>query len=59
MNLQYLNSDLYGIPEGAEIQIPVFLNAADLKSRKLINGLTGIGCDNGFVPLICVISFSL
>jgi len=48
MNLQHLNLDLYGIPEEAEIQIPVFLIATDLKSRKLIHGLTSIGCDNCF-----------
>lgn len=48
MNLKYLNLDLYGIPENAEIQIPVLLIATDLKSRKLINGLTSIGCDNCF-----------
>jgi hypothetical protein len=48
MNLKYLNLDLYDIPENEEIQIPVFLIATDLKSRKLINGLTSIGCDNCF-----------
>jgi hypothetical protein len=48
MNLKYLNLDLYGIPEDAEIQIPVFLIAADLKNRKLTNALASIGCDNCF-----------
>lgn len=60
MNLQYLNMDLYGIPEDAEIQIPVYLIAADLKSRKLINGLTSVGCDNCFcVPELCDLVLAL
>ena len=54
MNLQHLNLDLFGIPEDAEIQLPVFLIASDLKIRKLINALTGIGCDGSFcVPDLC------
>jgi hypothetical protein len=48
MNLKYLNLDLYGVPEDAEVQIPVFLIATELKSRKLVNGLTSIGCDTCF-----------
>jgi DNA-binding XRE family transcriptional regulator len=48
MNLKHLNLDLYGIPEDAEIQIPVFLISEDLKARKLINGLLNIGCDTCF-----------
>lgn len=48
MNLEWLNLDLHGIPEDAEIQIPVFLISEDLKGRKLINGLTSIGCDACF-----------
>lgn len=53
MNLKYLNLDLYGIPEDVEIQLPVFLIAADLKSRKLLNALTEIGCDACF----CITDF--
>lgn len=54
MNLKHLNLDLFGIPEDAGIQLPVFLIAADLKTRKLINALTGIGCDGSFcVPDLC------
>mgnify|MGYP003577456864 CR=1 FL=1 len=54
MNLKHLNLDLDGIPEDAEIQIPVFLIASDLKTRKLINAFTGIGCDGSFcVPDLC------
>jgi hypothetical protein len=54
MNLRHLNLDLYGIPEDAGIQLPVFLIASDLKARKLINALTGIGCDGSFcVPDLC------
>lgn len=54
MNLQHLNLDLFGIPEEAEIQIPVFLIASDLKTRKLINAFTGIGCGGSFcVPDLC------
>lgn len=48
MNLEHLNLDLFGIPEDAEIQIPVFLISEELKRRKLLNGLTGIGCDGCF-----------
>lgn len=59
MNLNYLNLDLYGIPEDAEIQLPVFLIAADLKSRKLMNALTSIGCDACFcVADFCDVVFS-
>jgi hypothetical protein len=54
MNLQHLNLDLFGIPEDAEIQLPVFLIASDLKTRKLVNAFTGIGCDGSFcVPDLC------
>jgi hypothetical protein len=48
MNLAQLNLDLYNIPDDNNIQIPVALIAADLKTKKLINGLTSIGCDNCF-----------
>jgi hypothetical protein len=59
MNLKYLNLDLYSIPEDAEIQIPVFLIAADLKTRKLINALTSIGCDGSFcVSDLCDLVFA-
>lgn len=54
MNLKHLNLDLYGIPEDENIQITVLLIAAELKSRKLINGLTSIGCDSCFcIPDFC------
>jgi hypothetical protein len=54
MNLSYLNLDLYGIPDDPRIQLPVFLIAADLKTRKLINAFTSIGCDGSFcVPDLC------
>jgi DNA-binding XRE family transcriptional regulator len=48
MNLDHLNLDLYGIQGDAEVQIPVFLISEDLKTRKLVNGLIGIGCDSCF-----------
>lgn len=48
MNLKHLNLDLYNIPKDDETQITIFLIASDLKTRKLINGLTSIGCDNCF-----------
>lgn len=52
MNLTHLNLDLYDLPsEEEEIQITIFLIAAKLKSRKLINRLTGIGCDSCFCIL--------
>jgi DNA-binding XRE family transcriptional regulator len=48
MNLKHLNLDLHGVPEDTQIQISVFLISEDLKARKLINGLSGIGCDSCF-----------
>ncbi len=54
MNLRHLNLDLFGIPEDAEIQLPVFLIAADLKTRKLTNALADIGSDGSFcIPELC------
>lgn len=52
MNLEYLNVDNYGIPEDAKI--PVFLISAELKVRKLVNGLSHIGYENSFcLPDLC------
>src|SRR5690349_13066189 len=48
MNFNHLNLDLYDIPEDNNIQVAVFLIAADLKTRKLLNALTSIGCDACF-----------
>jgi hypothetical protein len=48
MNLKHLNLDLYGIPENEGMQMAVFLIASDIKSRKLINSLTDIGCHTCF-----------
>jgi hypothetical protein len=48
MNLKYLNLDLHGIPVDSETQLAVYLIASELKSRKLVNSLTEIGCDNCF-----------
>lgn len=54
MNLRHLNLDLYKIPEDENVQITVALIAAELQSRKLVNGLTSIGCDGCFcVPELC------
>lgn len=55
MNLTHLNLDLYDLPyEEEKIQITIFLIAAELKSRKLVNGLTSIGCDSCFcIPELC------
>lgn len=54
MNLEHLNLDQHNIPEDADIQISVFLIASDLKTRKLVNGLVSIGCDNSFsIPELC------
>jgi hypothetical protein len=48
MNLKYLNLDRYDVPEDAETQMLIFLIAAELKVRKLNNGLINIGCDGCF-----------
>ncbi|MBT1699469.1 hypothetical protein KK083_21405 [Fulvivirgaceae bacterium PWU4] len=54
MNLQYLNLDLYDIPEDAKTQVTVFLIAAELKTRKLTNSLASIGCETCFcTPDLC------
>ena len=60
MNLKYLNLDLYGIPEDAEIQMAVYLIASDLKTKKLFNSLTDIGCDSCFcIPEFCDLIFAI
>jgi hypothetical protein len=60
MNLKHLNLDLYGIPQDAKIQLPIFLIAADLKTRKLINVFVSIGCDACFcVPDLCDLVLAL
>jgi hypothetical protein len=43
-----LNLDLFGMPDDNNTQMAVFLIIADLKTRKLINALTSIGCDACF-----------
>src|SRR5687768_2371530 len=48
MDTKYVNLDRYGIPGDVEIQITVYLIAADLKTRKLMNTLASIGCDGCF-----------
>jgi hypothetical protein len=48
MNRRRLNLDAHGISDDAEIQIPVFLIAEELKARKLLNTLKSIGCDDCF-----------
>jgi len=55
MDLTHLNLDLYNLPyKEEETQVTIVLIAAELKSRKLINGLTNIGCDSCFcIPELC------
>lgn len=54
MNLEHLNLDQYNIPDDADTQVAVFLIASDLKTQRLIKGLTSIGCDNCFcIPELC------
>jgi hypothetical protein len=48
MNLIHLNLADHGISDDAEIQIPVFLIAEELKARKLLKALKNIGCDDCF-----------
>jgi len=60
MNLKHLNLNLYDIPEDAETQMLIFLIAAELKVRKLMDGLANIGCDNCFcVPDLCDLVLAL
>jgi hypothetical protein len=60
MNLKYLNLDPHGIPDDTETQLAVYLIASDLKTRKLVNSLANIGCDNCFcVPDLCSLILSI
>jgi hypothetical protein len=54
MNLKHLDLDLYDLPEDKELQITVFLIAAELQCRKLMQALASIGCDACFcLPDLC------
>lgn len=54
MNLEHLNLPLHGYRGPADIQVPVYLIAQDLKARKLANRLNQIGCDGCFcIPELC------
>jgi hypothetical protein len=60
MNLKHLNLDRYGIPDEPEIQMEIFLIAAELRIRKLNNGLASIGCDGSYcIPDLCDIVLAL
>jgi hypothetical protein len=54
MNLKHLDLDLYDLPEDEELQITVFLIAAELQSRKMMKAFASIGCDACFcIPDLC------
>jgi hypothetical protein len=60
MNLKHLDLDLYNIPENTEVQMTVFLIAAELQSRKLMQAFASIGCDACFcIPDLCDLVLAL